>query len=144
MFSRRGCEYGECLYRHVFGGCQWIREVLGGLMKLDDLTRKLSRLAQLLPSNKPGSGGLLLRAKLPTAHDLKHLASLLHIDSLRNAEDPAAVVRVLDRVRDTLLDIAETLERHDDGDKRVGGYAYENSFKKIEDRALSCTDGRYD
>ena len=113
-------------------------------MNLDDLTREVNRLAQLLPSKRSRSGGLLLRAKLPTAHDLKHLASLLHIDSLRTAEDPAAVVRVLDRVRDTLLEIAQTLERHDDGDKRVGGFAHESSFKKIEDRTLSCTDGTHD
>jgi hypothetical protein len=113
-------------------------------MQLDDLSRELSELARLLPSKRPASGGLLLRAKLPTAHDLKYLASLLHIDSLRNAEDPAAVVDVLDRVRDTLLDIAETLERHDDGDKRMGGYAHESSFKKIKDRTFTFTDGRLD
>lgn len=113
-------------------------------MKLDELSREVGRLEKLMVSRKPGSDRLLLRANLPTAHDLKQLASLLHIDSLRKAEDPAAVVRVLDKVRSTLLEIAQTLERHDDGDKRVGGFAHESSFKKVESRAITITHGRYD
>lgn len=113
-------------------------------MKLDELARDLSRLAERMPSSRPRSSGLLLRAALPTTYDLKKLASLLHIDSLRNAEDPAAVVRVLDSARDALLDIAQTLERHDDVDRRVGGFTYESSIKKVESRACTFTDATHD
>jgi hypothetical protein len=36
------------------------------------------------------------------------------------------------------------VRRYYDGDKRMGGFAHEDSFKKIKDRTFAFTDGRLD